>query len=296
MEEAKQPFIDAHHHLWDLQVCRYPWLLAKGVKRFFGDPTPIQQNYLPAHFLSESQRYVPSKSVHIQVGVAAGDELAETAWLQQLGACPAAIVAATDLSAPDLAKTLHRQQSFEKLRGVRQILGRHVEEDKKHGSDALLDNPHFVAGLKYLASQRLSFDLQMIPQQMPRVLAIMEQIPELQVALCHCGSPWEQTPGELASWREGLRRFAELPNSVCKISGLGMFNPTWTTDTLRPIILEVIEIFGPSRVMLGSNFPVDKLYNTYDALWDAYGEITAVFTAAERRQLYHDTAARFYRI
>ena len=38
--------IDAHHHLWDLEAVSYPWLMANGVKRFFGDPTPIQRNYL----------------------------------------------------------------------------------------------------------------------------------------------------------------------------------------------------------------------------------------------------------
>ena len=46
-------FIDAHHHLWDLNHCHYPWLMARGERRFFGDPTPIQKNYLPEDFLEE---------------------------------------------------------------------------------------------------------------------------------------------------------------------------------------------------------------------------------------------------
>ena len=77
-------FIDAHHHLWDLQTIDYPWLMARGQLRFFGDPTPIAKNYLPEDFLGESARYRPLQSVHIQVGVGKGSELAETRWLQDL--------------------------------------------------------------------------------------------------------------------------------------------------------------------------------------------------------------------
>jgi len=289
-------FIDAHHHLWDLQACHYPWLMASGVRRFFGDPTPIQKNYLPEDFLSESRRHVPEKSVHIQVGVAAEDEVRETGWLQAQSPCPHAIVAAADLSSPDLAARLEMHRAYDKFRGVRQIIGRHAEEDKNHGSDTLLDNPVFIEGLRLLAREKLSFDLQMIPPQMPRVIAALRQVPDLSVALCHAGSPWDQSDEGMASWRTGLRELATLPRVSCKVSGLGMFNPGWTVDELKPIVLDVIEIFGPERVMFGSNFPVDKLYNSYDALWDAYHSITAEFSEAERDWLYRRAAAEFYRI
>lgn len=289
-------FIDAHHHLWDLDHCHYPWLMARGIKRFFGDPTPIQTNYMPADFLAESPRYVPTASVHVQVGVSRSDEVRETEWLQSLHPYPQAIVGAADLSAPNLTKLLEAHTASDRFRGCRHILGRHREEDKKHGSDALLDNPAFVDGLRELAAWGLSFDLQMIPRQMPRVIAALRQVPELRVALCHCGSPWEQDREGLENWRIGLRQLAGLPNIGCKISGLGMFNPDWAPQDLRPLILDVIDIFSPARVMFGSNFPVDKLYNSYDALWRAYEMATAEFTCAERHQMFYETAANFYRI
>ena len=296
MADNAPHFVDAHHHLWDLQACRYPWLMAKGERRFFGDPSPIQKNYLPGDFLSESAVYRPAKSVHIQVGVAADDALRETAWLQGLPQFPHAIVAFCDLSSPGAAAELAAQQKHSRVRGIRQIIGRHAEEDRKHGSDALLENPAWIMGLRLLAERDLSFDLQMIPPQTDRVLAALCMVPQLRVALCHCGSPWDQSQSGLERWRIGLRRLAELPNLVCKVSGLGMFNPHWRPDQLRPIILEVIEIFGPQRVMFGSNVPVDKLYNSYEALWQAYSEITEGFTLDERADLFHRTAERFYRI
>lgn len=289
-------FIDAHHHLWDLQACHYPWLMAKGVERFFGDPTPIQKNYLVEDFLGESPRHTPLRSVHIQVGVAIEDEVKETAWLQSRNPRPDAIVAATDLASENLGVALEQHLRHNKLRGIRQIVGRHEIEDQKHGSNALLDNPAFALGLRTLSEHGLSFDLQMIPPQMPRLVALLRQVPELKVALCHCGSPWDQTPQGLEHWRKGLGELAELPNVYCKVSGLGMFNRSWTPGELEPIVLSAIDTFGPDRVMFGSNFPVDKLYASYDALWDAYELITHGFNDQERQQMFVATAASFYRI
>ncbi len=296
MSQSFGPFIDAHHHLWDLEACHYPWLMASGEPRFFGDPTPIQRNYLVADFLGESPRYVPDRSVHIQVGVAAGDELRESRWLDAQKPCPSVFVASCDLSATDVRATLDQHSALSGFRGVRQILGRHPEEDRKHGSDALLESPGFLAGLGELSAMGASFDLQMIPPQMERVIALLKQLPELPVALCHCGSPWDQSPSGLASWRSGLEALAELPRVYCKVSGLGMFNPDWRPQELRPLIMTAIDTFGPERVMFGSNFPVDKLYNSYEALWDTYDAACSGFSATERQQLFYQSAADFYRI
>lgn len=289
-------FIDAHHHLWDLDVCQYPWLMAKGERRFFGDPTPIQKNYLANEFLAESTRFRPEKSVHVQVGVADRHIVQESQWLEDQIDHPHAIVAFADLSSTDIELHLEAQLQFSKTRGIRQIVGRHMAEDLKHGSQALLDNSAWLNGLKALAKHQLSFDLQMIPQQMPALIQILKQVPDLKVALCHCGSPWDQTPEGIQSWRHGLQQLAELPNTVCKVSGLGMFNHQWTTQDLRPIVLHTIDIFGTDRVMFGSNFPVDKLYRSYDELWSAYVDITSGFSHSDRRQLFLNNAADFYRL
>ena len=117
MTEQPLRFIDAHHHLWDLSACHYPWLMAKGEKRFFGDPAPIQKNYLVQDFLGESARYRPEKSVHIQVGVTPEDEVRESRWLEAQAPCPTAIVAACNLAAADVAEQLALHASLSKFRG-----------------------------------------------------------------------------------------------------------------------------------------------------------------------------------
>ena len=296
--DSAPAFVDAHHHLWDLQACHYPWLMARGERRFFGDPTPIQRNYRPEDFLAESRRYRPSQSVHIQVG--ASDALGETAWLSSLGdgprAIPHAIVAACDLTSPEVDALLERHLAYPRVRGIRQIIGRHAQEDARHGSDALIENPAFARGLAALARRGLSFDLQLIPAQMHRVAALLARVADLDVALCHAGSPWDQSAAGLDRWRAGLRALAARPRTVCKISGLSMFNPRWTVEQLRPLVDTVIDLFGPERVMLGSNFPVDKLYTDYERLWAAYDELIAAYTATQRARLLAGTAKAFYRL
>lgn len=291
--------VDAHHHLWDLQACDYPWLMARGVKRFFGDPTPIQKNYLAADLRRDAADYELTASVHVQVGVAAGDEVNETAWLQKSGeetGLPSAIVAYCELESLQAPQRLAAQLEFTRLRGVRQIIGRSDDEDATTGSAALLDNPLWREHLGLLGELGLSFDLQLTPGQVPSVVEVLAEAPDTDFALCHCGSPWDQTEAGLNSWREGLGLLATMPNVYCKISGLGMFDHGWTLDSIRPIVESCIDIFGAERSMFGSNFPVDKLHAGYGRVWGAYEEITQGLSIEQQQQLFGETARRFYRL
>lgn len=289
-------FIDAHHHLWDLDACSYPWLEARGVERFFGDPTAIQKNYLLEDFLQESVHYRPTRSVHIQVGVAPGAEVKESAWIVERSHKPEALVCFVDLASGDRESVLDAQCAITRVTGVRQILGRHRDEDSKYGSDTLIDNPEFARGLESLAKRRLSFDLQLIPEQHQRVAHLLEEVDELQVAVCHAGSPWDQSPSGLQRWKQGLRQLSARVGTTAKLSGLGMFKRNWTVEDLAPIVHSVIDCFGPSRVMVGSNFPVDKLYQSYDQWWQAIEELFERYTPEERQQMLVGTAARFYHL
>ncbi|MDH3578076.1 MAG: amidohydrolase family protein [Gammaproteobacteria bacterium] len=291
--------VDAHHHLWDLSACQYPWLMARGISRFFGDPTAIQKNYLVADLREDAADYELAASVHVQVGVAPGDELKETAWLQQTGddmGLPSAIVAFCELDSPEAPQFLGAQLEFSRLRGARQIIGRSDEEDAITGSGGLVDDPVWRENLGLLGELGLSFDLQLTPGQVPRIAEVLADTPDTDIALCHCGSPWDQTKAGIESWREGLRLLASLPNVYCKISGLGMFDHNWTVDSIRPIVESCIEIFGVERTMFGSNFPVDKLHASYTQVWSAYEEISNGLSAMEQQLLFGDTARNFYRI
>lgn len=264
--------IDAHHHLWDLSAVQYPWLMEKGAKRFFGDPTPIQRDYLIDEFRTEAAAMGVSGSVHIQVGAA--DPMGEAMWVQSVADTnpdwPMAQVVFCDLTSDDFDRQLDAYVALSTVRGVRQIVGRAPEEDAVTGTNALLGNPLFVSGLKEAGRRGLSFDLQLIPELMQDCARVLEQTPETKIALCHAGSPHDRSADGLRYWAQELKHLSALPHVTCKLSGLGMFEHDWTTDSIKPIVETCLEQFGPKRVMFGSNFPVDKLYSDYATLVDAY--------------------------
>ena len=169
---------------------------------------------------------------------------------------------------------------------MRQIVGRSAEEDAVTGSAALLDDPRWYEGLKRLAERDLSFDLQLIPQQMQRAAEVIASVPGLRVALCHCGSPWDQSASGLVHWRAGLAALAAIDGAHCKLSGFGMFDHNWTVESIRPLVETCIDVFGVDRCMFGSNFPVDKLHASYDQLYGAYDSITASLGDAARSRLF----------
>ncbi len=293
--------VDAHHHLWDLGKIHYPWLMARSVTRFFGDPTPIQHNYLVGDFLDDTGDLPVTKSVHIQVGADLPDTVTETRWLQseaghtQRG-IPNAIVAFCDLADEDADEILDAHAEFRNLRGIRQIVGRSPDEDSKSGTGLLLDNPDSRRKLASLPSRQLSFDLQLIPTQLSAVAEILAEIPDLKVALCHCGSPHDQSAAGLAFWRKGLTRLAELPNVFCKLSGFCMFEQNWNAERVKNTALAAMDIFGTDRCMFGSNFPVEKLYVSYQELYACYLDIIDGFSASEKDALMAGNARQFYRL
>ena len=291
--------VDAHHHLWDLSACHYPWLMEKGVPRFFGDPTPIQKNYLVDDLLDDFDKLSVVKSVHIQVGTAFEYDEVETNWLQaqhEAHSFPSAIVAFCDLTAQDVNRRLERHKKASAVRGIRQILGRSSKEDALTGAGSLIADPRFGEGLQHLAASGLSFDLQLVPAQMAEAAELFAQHPNLPVALCHAGSLSDFSDAGRALWEEGLRALSSLPNVMCKVSGLGMFNPSWTADSARRQFDYVADCFGPSRIAFGSNFPVDKLYMSYSRIWEHYFKLIEGFSEYEHAEMCSGTADRFYKI
>lgn len=283
--------IDAHHHLWDLGALHYPWLMARGEMRFFGDPTPIQRDYLLAEHRANAVGF--NASVHIQVGAA--DAWAEAQWVQSVATAnpdwPMAQVAFCDLTATDLDLTLDRFQTLPSLRGMRQIIGRAPREDAATGTNALLHDPRFADGLRGLGQRGLSFDLQLIPERYEEAARVLDKAPDTRIALCHAGSPHDRSTAGLAAWARALRVLSDRPNVTCKLSGLGMFDHGWTTGSLRPIVKTVLDQFGPTRTMFGSNFPVDSLYSDYANLIATY---ETLLPDAMKTAVFHDTAATFY--
>lgn len=290
-------WIDAHHHLWDLSRVQYPWLLARGEARFFGQPDPIRKDYLPADYARDTAGRI-SRSVHVQVGARPADELRETAFVadcckQSEGHFPAAAVVALDLGQESIEKDLAAQLEYPVTRGVRHMIGKSPEENP---SLPPFVPETWVKNWRTVASHELSFDLQLTEDQFEIVLSALRLVPELRVAICHLASPWDRSAEGFRRWRSWMRQFAELPNISMKISGLSMFTQRWEEQTFLDWGLAALEIFGPERCMLGSNFPVDSLYLDYDELFTAWEKLVMQCSGEEAARLAGGTASEFYRL
>ena len=133
-------------------------------------------------------------------------------------------------------------------------------------------------------------------QDMDKLLDLASKFPNIMIVVDHTGSPTERNPEYFGKWKKGMETVAKADNVRCKISGLGMSEPKWTAESIRPYVLHCIETFGVERSFFGSNWPVDWLFSTYDYLVDAYHEITADFTDDERIALFSKTAETIYNI
>jgi L-fuconolactonase len=115
--------------------------------------------------------------------------------------------------------------------------------------------------------------------------------------LDHAGKPGIRA-GLLDPWREHLRTLASLPNVVCKLSGLvtEADHTQWTPEQLQPYVTHLLETFGPARLLFGGDWPVAKLACGYVRWLELARRFTAHLSAAEQTAIFHDNAARIYRI
>jgi predicted TIM-barrel fold metal-dependent hydrolase len=300
--DRSAPIVDAHHHLWNKTVNRYPWLEGPMHDRGWGDWTALRENYLVTDLLADARHQSLSKSVHVQANVDPSDPVAETAWLEEVASHPRArglptgIVGYVNFLWNDVDAWLDRHAAFPRVRGIRQVLNRHLDPVLNRADHDYLSNDTWRRNVGLLRRHGWSFDAQVYWHQMPALAALAAQHPDTTFVLDHAGMPAERDAASLDGWAREMRRLASCPNVVVKLSGYGMTDTAWTLESIRPYVLRPIEWFGPGRAMFGSNFPVDRLMADYDRLWDAYRTLVADLSADEQRALLSGTAERVYRI
>jgi predicted TIM-barrel fold metal-dependent hydrolase len=294
--------VDPHIHLWNLETLHYPWL-AKPGRSFMGEHGSLTRTHEVREFLADAGGIEVQAVVHIDAGHDPADPLAETRWLQSLADAPGnhgiphGIVAYADLSSPEVGRLLAAHAKHRNVRGIRQILNVHPDPLYDYVGRHFMREPAWRDGFGLLRRHGLSFDLQIYPAQAVEAAEVARENPDTAIILDHTGMFVDRsTVAGWRAWREGLRTLAACPNVSVKISGLGMFDHHWTVESLRPCVLEAIDAFGVERSMFASNFPVDRLYGTYPAVWQAYAEIVGGASEAEKAALFRDNAQRVYRL
>jgi len=157
--------------------------------------------------------------------------------------------------------------------------------------------PDFVTGVQLLAEHNLACDLCIRHFQMRDVIQLVRQCPRVNFVLDHIGKP-DIKRGLLDPWRQDIAELAALPNVTCKLSGLVTEADwqRWQAADLQPYVEHVLEVFGPDRVMYGSDSPVVTLAATYAQWAETLRAATRSLSGAEQEKLFWQNAARFYRI
>jgi predicted TIM-barrel fold metal-dependent hydrolase len=291
--------VDPHVHLWDLKTHHYPWLANPGVS-FVGDARDLKHDYLLGDLLSDAKPVEVLKLVHVDANHDPADPVEETRWLQGIAdreGMPDAIVAGADLSAQNAQEVLEGHAEFANTRGIRQILNVHANPLYDYVGRHYMREPQWRKNFALLKRYSMSFDLQLYPSQMAEAAELAHEHAGTQFIVNHAGMFVDRSSVQgYRAWREGMRALAACENVAVKISGLAMFDHHWSVESFRPYVLETIDTFGHERAMFASNFPVDRLFASYEGLWNAYAAIVKDLSEAEKEALFKSNAERIYRI
>jgi L-fuconolactonase len=272
--------VDAHVHFWRYDPAEYGWIddaLA-----------PLRRDFLPPDLAP----LAAAAGIDGVVAVQARQSLDETAFLLDLAdrhPLVRGVVGWIDLQVDDVAAQVAR------FRG-RPLVGlRHVVQDEP--DDAFLLRPAFVRGVAALEDLGLAYDLLIRPRQLGAASELAARLPRQRFVLDHLAKP-DIAGGGLTAWEPGLRRLADRPNVLAKLSGLVTEADwsTWTPETLRPYLDVAWDAFGPDRLMVGSDWPVCTVAGPYGRVVGAAAAYVSDRPARERDAVLGDNAARFWNL
>jgi len=314
--EPELPICDAHHHLWRRPAADYL------LNELMDD-------------LHSGHNIVSTVAVECRYGYRhEGPEelrpVGETEFLESIAKCvatdaaiktrvAAAIVGYADLTWGDAVAPVleaHLAASPTRFRGIRHsATWEQSPELRSEAPRGLLADSRFRQGFYWLKKFALSFDAWVYHPQLREVADLAAAFADVTIILNHIGAPLGIGPyaGKreqvFQDWRRGIDRVEQCANVVVKLGGAGSQRSGYDwheratkpssaelAEVLRPYFEHCIERFGVARCMLESNFPVEKSSNHYVTLWNAFKRLTERYSASERSALFHDTAARVYRI
>ncbi|MFD4673535.1 amidohydrolase family protein [Lentzea sp. NPDC058450] len=272
--------VDAHHHLWDLSVRDQDWIT---------DPPMgvIRRSFLEPDFVAAAPEV--SASVLVQT-VCVPEETPEFLAVAASSDVVSAVVGWVDLTSAgvsDALAALVDSPDGSWLRGIRhQVQG---EADPEW-----LCRKDVWNGLAAVGAAGLVYELLTLPHQMPAARRTVAALPQVEFVVDHCSKPAVGAdPGE---WAELIRSLAAHENVTCKLSGLVTEADwkSWSVGELRPYFEVVLDAFGPSRLMFGSDWPVCLLAASYEEWLGAAQELVSELSAGEQDAIFSGTARRVY--
>lgn len=271
--------IDAHQHFWQYSPAEYGWI---GL-----DMAVLKQDRLP----EDLAPLLKDANLDGSVAVQARQTLEETQWLLGLSdqhSFIKGVVGWVDLCSPSLPAQLAHLSAHPRFRGVR-----HVVQDEPDEQFMLGDA--FLRGIATLSEFNLTYDFLIFPRHLPVACELVERFPSQPFVLDHIAKPLIKD-GTLEPWAADIERLAVHPNVACKISGMVTEADWqgWQPSQFQPYLDVILEVFGPRRLMFGSDWPVSTLAATYGEVAGLVADYAQQFSEDEQAAVWGGTATRFY--
>ncbi|MGB3801325.1 MAG: amidohydrolase family protein [Lewinella sp.] len=272
--------IDAHQHFWKYDPVRDAWIDES--------MQAIQRDFLP----SDLKPLLAANGVDGCIAVQADSSLSETDFLLDLASRHSfirGVVGWVDLHSPQVTQQLANYTDQEKLVGVR-----HIVQAEEPG---FMDGDDFRRGIGQLQKHGLTYDILIHHDQLVESIRLVAAFPDQPFVIDHLAKPVIAGQPD-REWVSQLRAIAKHENVWCKLSGMVTEVPgrDWTLQLLKPYVQEVLDAFGPQRVMYGSDWPVCLVAASYAQQMEALKGACAELSAEEQRAVFGENAASFYGI
>lgn len=273
--------VDSHQHFWQVGRFAYPWLTK--------DLGVLYRDYLP----SDIEPVLKRNSVARTVVVQASNSIDESRWLLELAndhSYIAGVVGWVDLMQPQVDAQLEELTRNSKFKGIRHLV-------ESEGADDWLIQPPVVDGLRRLSAHKLTFDLLVHTRHLRYLPQLIESCPELNFVIDHLAKPPIATR-EIDEWFLAFQPVAKYANVSCKLSGLvtEATHASWKLEDIRPYVDRALEIFGPARLMFGSDYPVCLLAASYDRVLELCHDLLSGLSAEDLDKILGDNATAFYKL
>lgn len=248
----------------------------------------IQRDFLPADLAPILEKNKLDGCVAVQ----ADQSDKETQFLLQLAhehEFIKGVVGWVDLTSEALHDLLYHYSSFKKLKGFR-----HIAQGEPLG---FLRGEEFSKGVGALKDFNFTYDILIYPHQLPDAIWLVSQHPHQQFVIDHLAKPVIRKK-EFHPWSEQMKELASFDHVYCKLSGMvtEAVWDRWTTDDFKPYFDFIIEQFGTSRVMYGSDWPVCLVAASYEKQLALVEDFLQPFSALEKHQIMGENAIRFYNL
>ena len=322
--EPEIPICDPHHHFWDFLTGFVPYqryLLHELIADINSGHNVRSTVFVEARAMYRPdgpEEMRPVGEVEFVQGLAA----ASASGLYGPSRVAAGIVGHANLNLGDRVQPVLealQAASPNRFRGIRHSVSwdphPEVENTTAHKMEGQLASDNFRAGARVLAGMGLSLEGWLYSPQLPELADFAKAVPDLSIILNHIGGllrigPYtSRAEDALATWRSGIAAVADCPNVTMKLGGIGEprsgfdwhdrnkpIGSEELSESIAPIINYCIEQFGPDRCMFESNFPADKISYSYNVMYNAFKRLSKSYSDSERAAMFHDTAARVYRI